>query len=153
MIFLITSKHLDDAADESELFRSWAQPGKVSVLNTGTPMVATLAMVVNMVTRVSTAPARIMSQVLRPPAACTMAFGAVETGRRKARLDTRVAGSMRYSGLMPSTEDNWRRTGRSIEAVATLEATWVKMEMRTQIRILRTVGSRKERRASCAPTQ
>ena len=132
---------------------AWAHSGKVSVLNTGTPMVATLAMVVNIVTTVSTAPAFIMSQVLRPPAACTMALGAVETGRRKARLDTRVAGIMRYKGLMPSTEDSCSRTGSNIEAVATFEATWVTREMRAQMKILRTLGSRKERRASCAPTQ
>ena len=135
------------------LLRAWAQSGKVLVLNTGTPMVATLAMVVNMVTTVSPAPALIMSQVLRPPAACTMALGAVETGRRKARLDTRVAGIIRYRGLMPRTEDSWSSTGSSIEAVATFEATWVTREMRPQMMILRTLGSRKERRASCAPTQ
>lgn len=137
----------------SELFRARAQSGKVSVLNTGTPMLATLAMVVNIVTTVNTAPAFIMSHVLRPPAACTMALGAVETGRRKARLDTRVAGIIRYRGLMPSTEDNCSSTGSNIEAVATLEATWVTREMRAQMRIRRTLGSRNERRASCAPTQ
>ena len=149
----MTSKHLNAAKDESELFMAWAQSGKLPVLNTGTPMVATLAMVVNIVTKVSTAPAFIMSQVLRPPAAWTMALGAVETGRRKARLDTRVAGIIRYRGLMPRMEDSCNRTGSNIEAVATFEATWVTREIRAQMRILRTLGSRKERRASCAPTQ
>ena len=72
------------------MFAAGAQTGYVSSEKRGRPMVDTAPMVVNMVMMVSPAPAFIMSHVLMPLAAWTMALGAVDTGSRNARLETRV---------------------------------------------------------------
>ena len=59
----------------------------------------THARVVSIVRSVRPVPALIMSVVFIPLAACTMAFGAVDTGSMNARLAVRVAGSIRNRGL------------------------------------------------------